>query len=170
MSGSIVPKNRLVGGKAPYRLIEEIVARSVAGTWAEAKLEWTVDRIVRLEEPWACLCGHFPILKRCFIRNRKNGFQVVVGSCCVEKFLDIPAQALFRAVERIKENEAVALKAKVIECAYRVGWITDYERGFGLDTWRKRRLSPRQLAKRIEINLKVLARATGAPGRAAPCR
>ena len=47
-----------------YRLTQEIMDRSVAKTWAEAKPEWEIAEVYRAGQADACLCGHFPIQVR----------------------------------------------------------------------------------------------------------
>ena len=58
-----------------YRLVQEIVALSVADNWNAAKQEWELGEIFTVPDtkPGTCLCGHHPIIKHCVIRNRKNG-------------------------------------------------------------------------------------------------
>ena len=46
---------------------------------------------------------------------------------------------------------------ELIEHAFAKGWINQWERGFYLDTWRKQKLSDRQMATRLQVNQKILA-------------
>jgi hypothetical protein len=146
---------------APYRLVEEIIARSVAAFWQDAKREWTLSHIYYAdpEEPSTCLCDHSPIIEHCVLLNRENGNVVIVGNVCVTQFMGIPAENLFAALRRIMDDLEAALNAAAIEYAYSKGWIDDWKRNFYLSTWRKRKLSSNQLAKRVEINEVVLRRA-----------
>ena len=143
-----------------YKLAEEIIGRSVADTWDEAKLEWTLDEIYEVKEPRTCLCGHFPIVEICVLKNKVNGQRAVVGNCCVKKFMGLPSQKLFDAIKRVSADESKALNAETLEHAHRKGWINDWEHRFYCDTMRKRKPSDKQLAKRIQINRKVLAQLT----------
>jgi hypothetical protein len=52
------------------QLITEILARSVAQTWDEARREWSLYEIYEAYEPETCLCGHFPIIELCVLRKR----------------------------------------------------------------------------------------------------
>jgi hypothetical protein len=149
--------------KPHWRLTERIVDLSIAPDWYEAKQEWFLEDVYLTEEPGTCLCGH-RIIEHCIIRNRENGNSAVVGNCCVKRFMDLPSERLFTALRRIYKDLRRALNAETIEHAYRRGWIDDWQRGFYLNTLKKRQLSEKQLAKRREINAKVLARATRTGG------
>jgi hypothetical protein len=167
----IIPRNRGAAasgnGHAPFRLAEEIVNRSVAESWHDARIEWELESVFvsKLDEPGTCLCGHYPIREHCVLRNRENDNVVVVGNCCVRRFLDMPSERVFRGLRRIVRDVEAALGPATVEFAHGRGWINDWERSFLLDTARKQRPSARVLAKRAEINAKVLA-CTGGPCRA----
>ena len=166
----MLPQNRRAGGipsaknngHAPYRLIERIISLSVAVSWDEAKLEWELSRIffAAADKPGTCLCGHFPIIECCVLRNRENGHTAIVGNVCVDKFIGLPAEKLFRSLRRIMPDKGAALNAETVEYAFGAGWITEWEWRFYLDTLHKRRLSARERPKRLEVNAKILDRAT----------
>ena len=141
-----------------FQLTCEIIARSDASTWDEAKLEWDLHAIYHQNEPDTCLCGHFPILEICVLRNRQNGNVAIVGNVCVKKFMGLPSDLVFQAVRRVSKDVSRALNAEAIEHAYTRGWINDWERRFYFDTMRKRALSHNQASKRQEINRKVMDR------------
>lgn len=141
-----------------YKLPEEIVARSVARTWDEARLEWRIEEIYWEDDPDTCLCGQFPINELCFLRNVKNGCRVLVGNVCVKKFLGLPSDKIFDALKRVAKDADRALNPEAIEHAYERGWLNEWEKQFCFDTWRKRSLSGKQLLKRQQINAKVLSR------------
>ena len=44
-----------------YRLMQEIIDRSFAKAWPEAKLEWELVEVYEAHDREPCLCGHFPI-------------------------------------------------------------------------------------------------------------
>jgi len=139
-----------------YQLTTKLIALSASGTWDEAKLEWGLEQIWREDEPDTCLCGHFPIIEICLLRNRKNSNTAIVGNCCVKKFTNLPSDLIFQAVKRIQEDEERAINPETIDHAHQKGWINDWERSFYMDTWRKRKLSGAQHTKRVQINRKVL--------------
>lgn len=139
-----------------YKLSGEIIALSVADTWDRARLEWKLEDIYQEEEPDTCLCGHFPINELCYLRNTKNGNRALVGNVCVKKFLGLPSDKIFEAIHRITTDLTKALNPDAIEHAFQKHWISEWERTFYLDTWRKRSLSPKQSIKRGQINRRVM--------------
>lgn len=141
-----------------YKLAQEIIALSVAKTWDEAKLEWALHEVYKTEEPETCLCGHFPIIELCVLRNKKNSGSATVGNCCVKKFIGLPSDKIFQAMRRVHSKIEKALNAETIEHAYEKRWINDWEKKFYFNTLRKRNLSNNQLSKRVQINQKILAR------------
>ena len=108
------------------------------------------------EEPDTCLCGHFPIIEICILQNKRNGNHATVGNCCVKKFTGLPSDKIFQAVKRVRKDNERSLNAEAIQHAYDQGWINDWERDFYFDVMRKRNLSSRQLAKKVQINEKVM--------------
>ena len=149
-----------------YQLTERLIALSVGGTWDEAKLEWSLEHVWREDEPDTCLCGHFPIIEICLLRNVRNRNTAIVGNCCVKKFTNLPSDLIFQAVKRIESDVERAINAETIDHAHEKGWINDWERRFYMDTWRKRKLSGAQHTKRVQINQKVLANIVRARDRA----
>ena len=139
-----------------YKLTEEIIHRSKADTWDEAKLEWELAQVYRVNEAGTCLCGHFPIIEICVLHNKYNDNDAIVGNVCVKKFLGLPSDKIFQAVSRISKDDEKALNAETIDHAHRRGWINNWEREFYFDTMRKRKLSWKQLDKRVQVNHKVL--------------
>jgi hypothetical protein len=115
-----------------------------------------------LEEVWlepggVCLCGHAPITEQCLILNRVNGNAAIVGNVCVKRFLQLPSDRLFNAFKRIRADPRRALTSDALEYAYGKNWLNDWELKFYRDTLSRRRPSERQQAKRLEINVRVLA-------------
>ena len=101
-----------------YKLPEEIVARSVANSWDEARLEWRIEDTYWEQEPDTYLCGQFPMNEMCYLRNIKNGQRALVGNICVKKFLDLPSDKMFDAIKRIAKDETEALNPEAIEHAH----------------------------------------------------
>jgi hypothetical protein len=138
-------------------LRREILERSRSKDWDAALAEWDLHRIefTSLRDPEVCLCGHFPIIELCYLLNRHNGVEVLVGNVCVQRFLGIPSEKLFRGAKRIMLDPTKATSRDVIEHAHRQKWISDWEREFSESVVRKRKLSSAQLGKRIEINQRI---------------
>ena len=141
-----------------FQLTTEILNRSAAQTWDEAKLEWSLLEVYEAEVPETCLCGHFPIIELCVLINRRNHGQATVGNCCVKKFIGLPSDKIFQAVKRIRKDQSKSLNAEAIQHAFDRHWISEWEKTFYFDIMRKHKLSPKQAAKKNEINLLVLAR------------
>ena len=141
-----------------FLLTTEIIARSVARTWDEAKLEWTLLEVYEAEDPEKCLCGHFPIVELCVLLNQRNRVQATVGNCCVKKFIGLPSDKIFHAVKRIRKDLSKSLNAETIQHAFDRRWIGEWEKNFYFDIMRKRNLSIKQAVKKNEINQLVLAR------------
>lgn len=139
-----------------YKLGAEIIARSKASTWDEAKLEWELESVFHQEEPETCLCGHFPINEVCLLRNRLNGNTADVGNCCVKKFLGLQSDKIFQALRRIRNDLSRPLNGETIDHARKSGWINDWEYRFSMDTVRKRKLTASQMLKRQQINQRVI--------------
>lgn len=143
-------------------LAAAIIARSVSSQWQQAKHEWILDQVYRQDEPDTCLCGHYPIIEICVLRNRHNGNLAVVGNVCVKKFLGLPSDLIFQALKRVAKDPDKPLNEAAVSHAFAKQWINQWEHDFCLDTMRKRSLSDKQMAKRRQINLQLLARTTRA--------
>ena len=141
-----------------FQLTTEILNRSVAKTWDEAKLEWSLLEVYEAEIPETCLCGHFPIVELCLLTNRCNRSQATVGNCCVKRFIGLPSDKIFQAVKRIRKDQTKSLNPEAVQHAYDRHWISEWEKNFYFDIMRKRNLSSKQAAKKNEINLLVLDR------------
>ncbi len=141
-----------------FKLASEIIKRSVAQTWDEAKLEWSLLEVYEADEPETCLCGHYPIIELCVIQNRLNAGRATVGNCCVKRFVGLPSDEIFQGVKRVRKDKSKSLNAEAIDHAFKRGWIDSWQHEFYLDVMRKRRLTFKQKAKKLEINERVLQR------------
>lgn len=139
-----------------YKLTEGIIALSSTNRWDEAKLEWGLQDVYEADEPETCLCGHFPIIEVCILRNKTNDNRAHVGNCCVKKFIGLPSDKIFQAVKRVRKDNEKSLNAESVAHAKQKGWINEWEYNFSMDTMRKRILSLRQLQTRKKINEKML--------------
>lgn len=139
-----------------YKLTEEILNRSQSKIWDIARMEWGLSQIYEAEEPETCLCGHFPIIEICILRNKLNAQSATVGNCCVKKFIGLPSDLIFQAVKRVRKDSQRSLNAEAIQHAYENSWINEWEYNFSIDTMRKRKLSGKQLQTRMRVNEKML--------------
>ncbi|MGL0949071.1 hypothetical protein [Vibrio vulnificus] len=138
-----------------YKLTEEIIKLSQSQLWDVAKSEWILYEIYEADEPERCLCGHFPIIEICNLKNKLNFNYATVGNCCVKKFIGLPSDKIFQAIKRVRKDDEKSLNAEAITHAYDKGWINDWEKSFYLDVMRKRKLTPNQLNKKVQINNKL---------------
>jgi hypothetical protein len=134
-----------------FKLTREIIDRSSAATWDEARAEWGLHEVYESEEPDTCLCGHNPIIELCVLRNRVNGVFATVGNCCVKKFIGLPSDLIFQAGKRVSADVGKSLNADAVAHAFDKGWINEWERDFYTRIMRKRVLSTKQRAKKEEI-------------------
>jgi hypothetical protein len=145
-----------MGSVMRWQLVEHVLCLSNAATWETARQEWEVSRTWWDETPGRCVCGHYPIFEHCELRNVENGLTTIVGNCCVKLFVS-GAPKLFSGIGRIRKDPNKAPNSEVIRYAVLRGLIGDWERGFLIETERKRCLTEKQRLKRIEINQKILA-------------
>ena len=139
-----------------FKLTTEILALSSTSKWETAKLEWDLHEVFESEEPETCLCGHYPIIENCVLRNKFNAHLATVGNCCVKKFIGLPSDLIFQAVKRIRACITKSLNGEAVSYAYERGWINEWEFSFYADIMRKRVLSPKQTATKEKINRKFL--------------
>ena len=137
-----------------YRLFSEIIDRSAAKEWEQARAEWRLVNIY--EDPDnTCLCGHHPITEICVLFNEVTGERAEVGNCCVKKF-GSKQHLVVPGIQRIRESIGAALTFPAIEFCFDQGIMRREDTLFYLDTFRKRILTERQLWRRKKINEEVL--------------
>lgn len=119
--------------------------------------EWIVTGIIFVQ-PDFCICGH-PIIENCEIRNRDTGDSLIVGNCCVKRWWNIDQKNKFTQLDKIK-NDAYACVNKDFALEVRFEYtgdiINNWELGFLLDMFRKRKRSFKQREIIKRINLKIL--------------
>jgi hypothetical protein len=140
-----------------YQLTTELMKLSFSQKWDEAKLEWQLIDIEKVEEAESCLCGHYPILEICTIKNIKINNQVRVGNCCVKKFNN-QSDKIFKAISRVKKDKTKSLNAETIDFARKKGYVSEWEKNFYVDIMRKRNLSLNQSSKKESVNNKILSK------------
>ncbi len=127
---------------ANFKLFQEIVDRSEADTWEEAKKEWHLESVVIatdkevVKHVYKCLCTHEPLKDLCYILNDATGIMALVGNCCVEKFMEeFDSGKIVQAIKKKKIN------ARTLDFAYEKKFITLPEYNFVKKHIRKRKLS-----------------------------
>lgn len=140
-----------------YKLTDEIISLSTSKYWESAKREWSFEFAYYSENLETCLCGHYPIKNICVIKNSTNAKSTEVGNCCINKFLGIDdGNKIFTSIKRLKEDITKSISAEVIDYLKEKKLLTDFEYKFYTDTFRKRKLSEKQLEIRERINQKFL--------------
>jgi len=133
-----------------------IIALSKATTWERAKLEWGLHAVYWEDVGTTCLCSHYPIKEICVLYNATTGREAIVGNVCVKKFMGLRSNEIFVSLKRIDKNIHKSLSTEAILHAYDSEWINEWERDFYFGTTMRRRLTPKQMAKRVQINELVL--------------
>jgi hypothetical protein len=146
----------VIDGYNFQQLKAEILKLSRAQDWETARKEWVLIDIIEADEPEVCLCGHYPIIEICGIKNRVTGQHAEVGNVCVKRFLGFRSDLIFTAIKRIRKDIEKSLNADAISFFFDRGVLNAWEYDFLQDTMRKRDLSRKQLDKRIAVNRKVL--------------
>jgi|SRR3989344_3203392 len=139
-----------------YKLFKEIIKLSVAKEWEEAKKEWALDHIYDSLEAQTCLCGHFPIIEICTIKNVKNNEHALVGNCCINKFLGLGTNKLFNSLKRIRDDIDKSVSKALIDLSFDKQIINEWEKDFYESILKKRKLSTKQREKKEGINKKLL--------------
>jgi len=125
--------------------------------WDLAKEEWQLDSIgwANLQDGKKCLCGH-PICELCYITNKFNNNNLLVGNVCVNNFFEISSNLIFTSTKRVYKDVAKSFNVYTLEYCSDRNFINDWEYNFLLDTKSKRKLSDKQLSKRKYINTKII--------------
>lgn len=134
-----------------------ILALSKATDWEVAKKEWKLVSISEADEPEQCLCGHSPIIELCTISNQITGNAVDVGNVCVKRFLGFRSDLIFASLKRIRKDIEASVGPDATAFFHKQGIINTWEYDFQQSTMRKRKLTAAQLAKRVDINRKIIA-------------
>lgn len=140
-----------------WQLIQQILARSVATTWEEAKLEWEPAGSYR-ESDGTCLCTQTPITQHCVIINTKNGRSAVVGNVCINLFLEKTNRSILNCLARVGyDPEKGRLNKATLDWVMRTlpGCIASTEYGLYL-FWNRKRKVPDEIKQlRLSVNLRV---------------
>lgn len=137
-------------------LQREIFKLSSSSDWEIAKNEWFLVDVEKSGTFQTCLCGHFPIIEICTIKNRITGNVTTVGNSCVKRFLGYRSDLIFAAIKRIKDNIEKSLNPAAIAFFHSIDIINSKDLSFLENTARKKQLSIAQMAWRTDINKKIL--------------
>jgi len=140
-----------------FQLFTELTKLSNAKTWDLVKLEWRLSDISYADNdnPLTCICGHYPIKELCHLKNKENGNDVIVGNCCVNKFI-LKSKKIFDAINRVRNDLTNSFNVELIDIAHQHNIINDWEKEFYIDIWRKHKLNSKQLRIKVDINFRYL--------------
>jgi hypothetical protein len=140
-----------------FQLTTELLKLSFSQIWDEAKLEWDLIEVEKVTEADAeeCVCGKYPIMEICTIKNKMNNNIARVGNSCVKKFIN-KSDKIFRSISQVKKHIDKSLNAETISFAFEKQWITQKDRDFYIDIFKKRNLSEKQNNWKTSINKKIL--------------
>lgn len=143
-----------------YKLITEMLALSKSKYWAQARDEWDFVGMRKGDGKDSCICGKTHIHYLCKLQNMSNLNTVIVGNCCVKQFWGFRADLIFAAVKRVNENITRSVNPPTLDLSVRLKWITPWEYNFYMSIRCKHyeKLFPKQVAKKHEINSKILRR------------
>jgi hypothetical protein len=148
--------------------------------WSVSREEWRLLDVSLTEEEYVRTCkhGHTTSNGLCVITNRprdpnRRGYRLKdcggmeLCSECVTQVLGINTEALLRCCRRIQADPSKPLSVNAALVCCRMEWLNDQELKFCLKTAhkRKRKLSARQLERRVEINGRVVYLALTSPYR-----
>lgn len=140
-----------------FQLTTELLKLSQSQNWDEAKLEWELVDIEKVEDSETCLCGKYPILELCTIKNRKTNLETIVGNSCVKKFID-KSDKIFRAVTKVIKDSEKSVNSETLIFALDKNWINSKEYNFYMNILRDRKLTEKQLFWKKSINQKIMSR------------
>ncbi|ADG67933.1 conserved hypothetical protein [Planctopirus limnophila DSM 3776] len=138
------------------KLHEHILCLSQSDDWEHARSEWRLYQIYHSETSLTCPCGQYPINEICVIVNQFTNVTTEVGNVCVNNFLQIASNDLFKSVRYVREDAGRSFNVAMIEYAHQQRFINDWEYKFYNDIRRKRALTGRQKEKKIQVNEKIL--------------
>jgi hypothetical protein len=137
--------------KNEVRLVEGLLSRSSSPSWDIAKLEWELAAITIGIN--SCICGKNPIKYICLLTNSHTNETAILGSTCVEKYLNISCDTIFKDMEKDVTNRFV--KIDTLKFAYARGYVNDWEYEVYQDLQKWKKLSAKQKGLRDTINLRI---------------
>ena len=143
--------------RSKWKLRDVIIKYSKSNDFIEASREW--DPIWYDEDTTCqseCICGKQHIKELNAIVNRFTGHELIVGSECINYFMDLDTTNIFKRLGEIKNDNQLAMTPKLLTAISRLNILTNQELTFYHNTALKRNLSHKQMAWRVSINKKVI--------------
>lgn len=79
-----------------------------------------------------------------------------MGNICVDKFMGLESGRIFRSIKGVRSGKVKSLNPESVRILFNNYLLTEWEALFYLDIMGKRALTPRQAAKKEEINRKAV--------------
>ena len=122
-----------------FKLINEVMQRSLAKNWDDAIKEWKIYGEYEDKDFDVCLCEHYPIKQVILLSNYQTKNKIKVGNCCINKFFgDKSYNKFFKALKEKRINRII------LDIAFERNYINEKSYNFACDIWRKKYLSPKQ--------------------------
>lgn len=137
---------------AEYQLLKEIMELSRSQRWNEARLEWKLIHVYRVEEFQPCLCGHTPIKELWLIQNQKTSHKATVGNRCVRRFLAMDSNKQFEAFKRVIFDNNRSFDLETMHMAIHLDWIDCFDMNLYLSILGKRNVDQERLKRKRLIN------------------
>ncbi len=131
------------------KLQQEIISLSISKNWNEAKKEWSLNTIFFEKEN--CLCGQ-NIYECCELVNVLNQNSCIVGNVCVNKFLELQSDSIFKSVKKVNSNNKKYFNNEALQYSFTKGWINEWELKFYKSIIDKKNLTEKQLYIKSKIN------------------
>ena len=89
---------------------QELTRAATSENYTEALDEFTLDRVEK--ENGNCICT-LSIYTRCIMLNTKNNREIVVGNCCVRKFMTNEHKKQLNLLERKTYDCQICSKSRI---------------------------------------------------------
>ena len=142
-----------------YKLIKEVLDRSVSQDWDSAIDEWQIIGHDYVQSDGECACGKQHISELNYVRNRYTDSELIIGSECINKFFDINIKGIHPSIKRVNKDMSKSLHFPLVDSAFTNNIISPLEFKFYIDIHGKRTtsLSEKQKQWKQSINAKVLS-------------
>lgn len=147
-----------MGDEHDLSLLQRVVKEhSVSQHWNEVVKEWHLSHVFK-KPGGKCICN-VTITDHCVIKNKINGFILIVGNQCVEKFnpeLAHISKPLFRTLNDMNKSGKTRASGKLLEYCIEKGILNAKWAEVYMSFGRKKRLSVKQEALITNLNKSIL--------------
>ena len=133
----------------------ELLDRSKSTIYSKALSEWNIIKFQKVYHDEKCLCGN-NITNLVYCINKHTKTEILTGSCCCKKFMNINVDKYFTSLNKLKLNLSTVLPINILNLYHDSKVITDWEYNFVSNLKEFKRLSIKQLQLLEKINLKIL--------------